>query len=626
MSNFLTNLFGRKRKVEIDFVDLDQNKEPLDSQTLTGKKGEALNYDPQPVIERLTRKGYVLAQNGYKQARNTFTDEDRKYVLSFHHQMKTVDRNHLLPSVERAQVLKQVRQIVHYQGAGSRTPQASSSSVLFCRQLKVDLVTGQIKETGSWKPKQQTFPKIGVPIIPGFVPEQTVVGGRTIGPDDGDQTYTISFSLNKEPSNKEQMAEVDYLDLAHGNDLVKKVSLAGRPNFPINYDPAPTLKLLAKEGYSLISNNLTDVQFFGNHDGYVPVLIITLKEEAVVASPDHPDKRIPRDWYERQAQFVVNFVGADEQTPATITQKVKWSRTIAVNPQTKAIISHSKFSTPWQSDRSAYKTVKVPVVNGYHSSTAQVPAPKLDQQDHKETVSYHHNGRFIPVIASGMNIPVKNQYYLQTDPADPSKVAANQPVPQLKGFHTSFTQIAPTTADDNIRVIYEPDPSNQKWQDKLAAQTAFQNQDQQVAVVNFIDLDHQGKQLTSSGPLLGHAGEKINDLYSTALPLKGFKQAGYHVVFNDFDGQGAVRKFSANHLMTQVFTVGLRRGDAQMRLQQMTTQATALIKHQQNKLVMSSQLSQTLINLMSSLMDLILLLSRNTHGSEEQEQEKSHQQ
>lgn len=83
------------------------------------------------------------------------------------------------------------------------------------------------------------------------------------------------------------------------------------------------------------------------------------------------------------------------------------------------------------------------------------------------------------------------------------------------------------------------------------------DQNDQVAIINFIVLDNNGRQLTSSGPLTGKPGESINDLYSTEIPLKAIAQTGYHVVFNGFDGDGQIQKFNNNDLMTRVFTVGL---------------------------------------------------------------------
>lgn len=81
----------------------------------------------------------------------------------------------------------------------------------------------------------------------------------------------------------------------------------------------------------------------------------------------------------------------------------------------------------------------------------------------------------------------------------------------------------------------------------------------QVAFVNFIDLDNEGMQLTSSGPLVGEPGESINDLYSTAIPLRVSRKAGYEVVFNTFDKKGVVQRFNNNDLLTQIFTIGVRK-------------------------------------------------------------------
>ncbi|MCJ2172383.1 mucin-binding protein [Lactobacillus kefiranofaciens] len=80
-----------------------------------------------------------------------------------------------------------------------------------------------------------------------------------------------------------------------------------------------------------------------------------------------------------------------------------------------------------------------------------------------------------------------------------------------------------------------------------------------MAVVNFIDLDQNGRQLTSSGILKGYAGSSINALYSTKIPLKIIKQAGYHIVFNNFDIPDTVQKFGDQPSIVQIFTIGLSR-------------------------------------------------------------------
>lgn len=83
--------------------------------------------------------------------------------------------------------------------------------------------------------------------------------------------------------------------------------------------------------------------------------------------------------------------------------------------------------------------------------------------------------------------------------------------------------------------------------------------DKQVAFVNFIDIDNGGVQLTSSGPLVGDPGDSINDLYSTEIPLKVIKQAGYEIVMDTFDKKGFVQRFNNNDMMTQIFTIAVRK-------------------------------------------------------------------
>ncbi|NRO22373.1 hypothetical protein IMAU30025_01425 [Lactobacillus helveticus] len=97
---------------------------------------------------------------------------------------------------------------------------------------------------------------------------------------------------------------------------------------------------------------------------------------------------------------------------------------------------------------------------------------------------------------------------------------------------------------------------------KMAETSENPEAETQEAVINFIDLDQNGKQLTSSGVLRGMPGESINDLYSGEIPLKVIKKAGYKVVFNNFDIPGVTQRFSNNKVMIQIFTIGLSKKDS----------------------------------------------------------------
>lgn len=97
---------------------------------------------------------------------------------------------------------------------------------------------------------------------------------------------------------------------------------------------------------------------------------------------------------------------------------------------------------------------------------------------------------------------------------------------------------------------------------KMAETSENPEAETQEAVINFIDLDQNGKQLTSSGVLRGMPGESINDLYSSEIPLKVIKKVGYKVVFNNFDIPGVTQRFSNNKVMIQIFTIGLSKKDS----------------------------------------------------------------
>ena len=97
---------------------------------------------------------------------------------------------------------------------------------------------------------------------------------------------------------------------------------------------------------------------------------------------------------------------------------------------------------------------------------------------------------------------------------------------------------------------------------KMAETSENPEAETQEAVINFIDLNQNGKQLTSSGVLRGMPGESINDLYSSEIPLKVIKKAGYKVVFNNFDIPGVTQRFSNNKVMIQIFTIGLSKKDS----------------------------------------------------------------
>ena len=231
-----------------------------------------------------------------------------------------------------------------------------------------------------------------------------------------------------------------------------------------------------------------------------------------------------------------------------------------------------------------------------HADQKIVVGPKVEKKDIEVSVTYHLNGYLIPVDENGNEIPNVGPYQFATDENDPTKIALNQIVPDIEGYTHAQEVISPQSPDKDISIIYTTIPKEDityisdtenidlsqadsstystssngdlKKNDVQEAVMGIRGQvdekemerriDEQMAIVNFIDLDDDGKQITSSGPLYGLPGESINDLYNTDVPMTALKEAGFEVVFNNFDGNGQVQTFNQDHLVTQIFTVGLR--------------------------------------------------------------------
>lgn len=200
----------------------------------------------------------------------------------------------------------------------------------------------------------------------------------------------------------------------------------------------------------------------------------------------------------------------------------------------------------------------------------------------EKVVKYQANGRIIQIDAEGNEIPNAKQPIYKTNGYDPTKVEAGIILPVIKDYSCDLVTITPKDPAKNTKVVYQPVKQDDnvlvikvgqqkakktntkkkaKVEPKSQPQTRTKSQKKpiQMAVVNFIDLDQNGRQLTSSGILKGYAGSSINALYSTKISLKIIKQAGYHIVFNNFDIPDTVQKFGDQPSIVQIFTIGLSR-------------------------------------------------------------------
>lgn len=682
--NKFTDMFGKKSAI-VNFIDLDnENKVIATSGELSGKKNKVIEYDAQKQINELAQKGYQLADNDFDSdgENPVFDQKDEIFTISFHHGHQTIDYEHPGLDYSKDDLKKTLKQVVHYDGASMRSLVENVDQVTFRHSLIVDRVTKRVIRDNGWFPAKQSFMKVGTPTLPGFVPDKAVVGGKTVSANDGDQIYNVKFHINQKPSIKTQHALIDFVDINDGNKLIEAIKLSGSPNMTINYDPKDKIKELSKRGYVLVHNGFNsknEIEFFGNLDSYTPTFIITMHDTEVAVSRKKPHENINPYAYKREFNFVVNFKGAGDATPKPSEQTAVWDRTITALKGSGKIIPDGKFDTPWKVDIDTYQTVKVPVVEGYHTKVKEVVPKKPSQADQIVNVTYYPNAHLIPVDEDGVPIKGAEQPQFKTSSTDPTKVENSLVAPNVEGFVPEQKIVSPVDVEEDYKLEYkskkaesvlilqqqeekaaknaeqtelklkfdsdpeqddqpkaktesqseaeptEPVKKNDQQPEKAekqlseneqikelfnsnkeeekteqarrrkeverrnAAQQLAQAQatkptepkeeipklapepnkhkgpttydliksDKTVAFVNFIDIDNGGVQLTSSGPLVGDPGDSINDLYSTKIPLKVIKQAGYEVVMDTFDKKGFVQRFDNNDMMTQIFTIAV---------------------------------------------------------------------
>lgn len=176
--------------------------------------------------------------------------------------------------------------------------------------------------------------------------------------------------------------------------------------------------------------------------------------------PDNFDKYgVDRSQIEKQVKETVHYVGAGDKTPADHVQTSKWTRTITIDAVTKEVVPNGQYTTDWtipKGEKTEYAQVNTPVVNGYYTDQANVPATAVTQNDIEKTVTYKQIGRIIPVDPNGKPIPGAPTPQYHNDPTDPTKVLPNVPVPNIPGYKPSVPTVTPTDPGKDTQVPYTP--------------------------------------------------------------------------------------------------------------------------------------------------------------------------
>lgn len=426
----MNSLSEKAASVVIKYTDLDNNLAELsNSGSLTGNIGEIINYSTTDEIKELAKQGYVLVNNPFdnKGKAPVFSGDQDSYMITFKHGRERVTADDLKYGCKLEDLQVKGTQTVHYVGAGSRTPRDEVSTITFNQILVYDQVTGKKIGSKGWEKVEQSFPVVAAPSILGYIPDQVLVGGKAVTADNPNREYTITYQVNEHISNKEQKAEVKYLDIDSNNEeIVESELLTGKPNTKINYSTIDQLKKLGEKGYEVVSNGFDangDVQFFDTSDEYVQTFIVTLKHKQVLVNAENPLDGIDETEYHKTSKRVVSYAGAEDKTPEEVVQLVNWNRNLTVDAATKRVIADGKYTTDWKPEQESYSAISVPVVSGYHTRIKEIPEEKVRLANITEKIRYVKNGYVIPIDKNGQKIGSLPKLRFVSDKDDPTLVS-----------------------------------------------------------------------------------------------------------------------------------------------------------------------------------------------------------
>lgn len=378
MSKF-TDMFNKSIRAEIEFIDLDNGEAKLDKVEGKGKQNAPIDYDPSDKIEEFTNEGYELASNDLdiNGVKPTYDDDGHIYYISFHHGTTVADADYPAYGYSSDQLAMKVTQTVHYEGASTRTPIDSKLEMDVHKRLVVDRVNGKIIKDSHWQDKFSNFKLIATPIVPGFVADQAVVGGKAINVFHPNETYTVKYELNEKPV-ADQTVKIEYVDILDDNKVIATDEVKGKANMPISYDAEAKIAALGEQGFDLVDNSFNgdgNVQFFGDNE-QVPVFVITMKHNYALVNEKHPLDGVDKKEYSKEISFSVNFTGAGDKIPKPKKQTAVLTRSLFVMPKNKNIVGASEWKSRSDVDGdkkadSNFAAIKVDPIDGYTVSATK---------------------------------------------------------------------------------------------------------------------------------------------------------------------------------------------------------------------------------------------------------------
>ncbi|MGI1802250.1 mucin-binding protein [Limosilactobacillus reuteri] len=200
--------YALKHKINVHYID----DNPTDHQDLSSydwnleaKPGDALNYTTATTLKTLEAKGYKIETGVGKGDQFTAANLNGKMpnadgVYNVYLVHDTVPVNPDTPNkhgVDPNELTKNVKETVHYVGAGDKTPADSIQNSKWTRTVTVDAVTNEIIPNGQYTTdwtipngQKTTYDQVNTSVVEGYYADQANVPATAVTQDDIEKTVT----------------------------------------------------------------------------------------------------------------------------------------------------------------------------------------------------------------------------------------------------------------------------------------------------------------------------------------------------------------------------------------------------------------------------------------------------
>ena len=411
------------------------------------------------------------------------------------------------------------------------------------------------------------LPELAVPQKEGYIASVEKVPVQATTATDEDYEYVVKYTAI-------QKAKTTFVD-EKGNAIpgVAEITEQGGSETPLTKeaDVKAKIKELENKGYELVSNTYPEGGKFDKDKDTDQEFKVTLKAKEVTVTPDQPKTpgtpvdpnnpegpKYPAGLEESNLNKTVTrtisyvyedgtSVLGDNDTPKTVTQEAKFTRTAKVN-----LVTGEVTYGDW-SEAKDLAEVKSPVVPGYLADKASVAVVNVtgNSENIKEVVTYKPLGSWVPNIPGQPTNPIK----YPNNPDDPTKPGTDKPVlPYVPGMTPkdgNGQPLKPVDPQDPTKGYIIPDIP----QDPTQSTPINYVKDTQKAKTTFVD--EKGNPIPGVAEITeeGDSDTPLTKESEVKAKIKELENKGYELVSNTYPEGG---KFDKDKDTDQEFKVTLK--------------------------------------------------------------------